>query len=102
MCRYDGMGRLDGFKTRCLERVGSSPTTDTKFLMGCNMKKKQYVISELASATELLTCPVCTKKFKPNEDTKYIAAGGYTCSWKCFLTEVKRQEENKNNKKNKK
>lgn len=29
MCRYDGIGRLGGFKTRCLERVGSTPTTDT-------------------------------------------------------------------------
>lgn len=44
---------------------------------------------------EPLICPVCGKEFKFSEDTKYIAAGGYTCSWKCFLTEVKRRESEK-------
>lgn len=61
-----------------------------------------YLIKELVNSKGLLTCPVCAKEFKPTNDTKYIAAGGYTCSWKCFLTEVKRQEANKKDKKNKK
>lgn len=41
---------------------------------------------------ETLICPVCGKSFPPDDDTKYIASGGYTCSWKCFLTVVKRGE----------
>ena len=45
---------------------------------------------------ELLTCPVCGKEFKPNDDTKYIASGGYTCSWKCFLVVAKKNSEEKN------
>lgn len=60
------------------------------------------LIKELVNSKGFLTCPICGKEFKPNDDTKYIAAGGYTCSWKCFLTEVKRQEENKKDTKNKK
>lgn len=43
----------------------------------------------------LLTCSVCGKEFKANDDTRYIIKGGYTCSWKCFLTESKRQESEK-------
>lgn len=38
---------------------------------------------------EQLVCPVCGKKFLASDDTKYIAAGGFTCSWKCFLAHVK-------------
>lgn len=45
----------------------------------------------------LLICSVCGKEFKSNDDTRYIIAGGYTCSWKCFLTESKRREDKKNN-----
>ena len=41
---------------------------------------------------EILTCPVCGKEFKVNNDTKYIIAGGYTCSWKCFLKEAKKRD----------
>lgn len=64
----------------------------------------QELNPDITSTKELLTCPICGKKFKPNDDTKYIIAGGYTCSWKCFLDEVKRREaekkeENKNVKK---
>lgn len=47
------------------------------------------------SPQEMLTCPVCGKEFEVNDDTKYIIAGGYTCSWKCFLDEVKRREARK-------
>lgn len=36
-----------------------------------------------------LICPVCGAVFKVTGDTKYIIAGGYTCSWKCFLKEAK-------------
>lgn len=53
---------------------------------------------------ETLTCPICNKEFKPNNDTKYIIAGGYTCSWKCFLKESKRRNtlrQNENERKNK-
>lgn len=35
-----------------------------------------------------LVCPICNKEFKTTEDTKYIAGGGYVCSWKCFLNRV--------------
>ena len=41
---------------------------------------------------ETLICPVCGKEFIVDDDTKYIAGGGYTCSWKCFQKEVKRSE----------
>ena len=61
-----------------------------------------YLIKELVNSKGFLTCPVCQKEFKPTDDTKYIVTGGYTCSWKCFLIEVKKQEENKQSKKNKK
>lgn len=44
---------------------------------------------------EKLICPVCGKTFEPDYDTKYIASGGYTCSWNCFLTVVKRGEAKK-------
>ena len=38
------------------------------------------------------TCSVCNKEFVADDDTRYIIAGGYTCSWKCFLKEAKEQE----------
>ena len=61
---------------------------------------KNYVIEECVNPQGFLICPVCNKEFKPNDDTKYIVSGGYTCSWKCFLTEVKTKEkERENNKK---
>ena len=61
-------------------------------------------ISELLTPKGTLICPVCGKEFKPNDDTKYIIAGGYVCDWKCFLKELKRREaeketKNKNNNK---
>lgn len=51
------------------------------------------------STNEKLICPVCGKEFKPTADTCYIISGGYTCSWKCFLNEVKRREREKTVKK---
>lgn len=36
-----------------------------------------------------LVCPICNNEFTATEDTKYIAGGGYVCTWKCFLTRVK-------------
>lgn len=47
-------------------------------------------------------CPVCGKEFKANNDTRYIIKGGYTCSWKCFLTESKKRSDKKNTKEKKK
>lgn len=41
---------------------------------------------------ERLICTVCGKEFKVNDDTRYIIDGGYTCGWKCFLTEAKKRE----------
>ena len=58
----------------------------------CNM---DYSMSELINSRGFLICHVCGKEFKPNDDTKYITAGGYTCSWKCFLVNVKKIEEEK-------
>lgn len=43
-------------------------------------------------------CPICGKEFEVSSDTMYIAKGGYTCSWKCFLTRVKDGEVNRNDK----
>lgn len=40
---------------------------------------------------EKLICPICGKEFAFNDDIRYIIAGGYTCSWKCFLDESKRR-----------
>lgn len=48
---------------------------------------------------EPLICTVCGTEFKPDDDTKYIIRGGYTCSWKCFLKEVKERETKKKIKK---
>lgn len=59
---------------------------------------KNYVISEMVDEQGKLTCPVCGEKFKPDENTKYIAAGGYTCDWKCFLKVVKKPKDKNNNK----
>lgn len=59
------------------------------------VESKSEAKSDTTSTTEKLTCTVCGKKFDPNDDTKYIIAGGYTCSWKCFSDEVKRREAKK-------
>ena len=40
----------------------------------------------------ILICSVCGKEFKATDDTRYIIAGGYTCTWKCFLNEMKQRE----------
>ena len=44
---------------------------------------------------ETAICPVCGETFKITADTCYLICGGYTCSWKCFLDEVKRREAKK-------
>ena len=59
---------------------------------------KKHSMSEITNIQEILICPVCGKEFKLNDDTKYIANGGYTCSWKCFLTFVKQREKEKDKK----
>ena len=57
-----------------------------------------YSIPELLNEKGMLTCPVCGKEFKPNNDTKYIVRGGYTCSWQCFLTRLKERKEQEDTK----
>lgn len=57
--------------------------------------------SDMTNSKESLICPVCMKKFKPNDNTKYIVFGGYTCSWECFSNEAKKQEIKKKEKENK-
>lgn len=47
------------------------------------------------------TCSVCGKEFEANDDTRYIIAGGYTCTWKCFLQESKRRDAIRESKKEK-
>ena len=53
------------------------------------MNKK---FTDTLTVGERLTCPVCNKEFKVTDDTCYIVAGGYTCSWKCFLKRVAGRE----------
>lgn len=69
---------------------------------------KNYLISEFLNPQGLLVCPVCGKEFKPNDDTQYIATGGFTCSWKCFMNDARRisaekkeRNEDKENKRSK-
>ena len=50
---------------------------------------------QMNTTSEKLICPVCGKEFKATPDTCYIISGRYTCSWKCFLNEVKRREKEK-------
>ena len=38
---------------------------------------------------DTLICPVCGKRFLPNDDSKYLIGKEYTCSWDCFLSKVK-------------
>lgn len=47
-----------------------------------------------------LVCPVCGMWFIRNDDTKYIANGGYTCSWDCFLAAVKKKYQKEEDKQN--
>lgn len=53
--------------------------------------KTSNIRTKLVYPQGLLICPVCQKEFEANDDTRYIIAGGYTCSWKCFLAETKRR-----------
>lgn len=66
------------------------------------MKRKIEPKTESITHNELLVCPICGKEFEPNDDTKYIIAGGYTCSWKCFLNESKKREAKRKEQNNKK
>ena len=63
------------------------------------MKNNAHPINQ---PRENLICPVCGKSFPPDDDTKYIASGGYTCSWDCFLTVVKRDESKRKEKESEK
>lgn len=37
-------------------------------------------------------CPVCGKTFVVTDEHKYVICGGFTCSWKCFLSATKNIE----------
>ena len=78
-----------------------------KIIGGTNMRTKNntHPINQQTKRQQMdfpqeekLICPVCGKTFEPDYDTKYIASGGYTCSWNCFLTVVKRGEAKKKEK----
>ena len=58
---------------------------------------KNYLISNFLNSEGRLICPICGKKFKPNDDTKYVIGGGFPCSWKCFWIELKRRNDKKDN-----
>ena len=55
-------------------------------------KPKITTTTEASKPQNILSCSVCGKEFKISGDTKYIINGGYTCSWKCFYNEAKRQD----------
>ena len=59
------------------------------------IESKKEIKTDTTSTDESLICTVCGNKFDPDDDTKYIIAGGYTCSWKCFLDETKRRDAEK-------
>ena len=59
---------------------------------------KNKIKSKSLDPPEKLICTVCGKEFEPDDDTKYIIAGGYTCDWKCFLNEAKRRDAEKKEK----
>ena len=59
------------------------------------MEFKKESTSKPIHPEGILTCPICNKEFEANGDTRYIISGGYTCSWTCFLNEVKRREAKK-------
>ena len=63
---------------------------------------KNKIKTKSLDLPETLICSVCGKEFEPNDDTKYIIAGGYPCSWKCFLNEAKRRDAEKKKAKDKK
>ena len=65
------------------------------------MKRKNESKSE-SNSDEKLICTICGEAFKPNDDTKYIARGGYTCSWDCFSNYVKKREKEKKEEKKEK
>ena len=58
-------------------------------------KTKNNNVPEYVYPQGLLVCPICEKEFEANNDTRYIIGGGYTCSWKCFINEVKKREKEK-------
>lgn len=41
---------------------------------------------------DVCLCPVCDKTFNITEEHRYFISGGYPCSWKCFINEVKRRD----------
>lgn len=55
-------------------------------------KPKITTTKESSKPQNTLSCSVCGKEFKISGDTKHIINGGYTCSWKCFYNEARRQD----------
>ena len=55
-------------------------------------RPKAVISTEPPKPQNKLICTVCGKEFKISGDTKYIINGGFTCSWKCFYKEARRQD----------
>ena len=58
---------------------------------------KGYMVT-ISKIGDKVICPVCSKTFKVTADTCSFISGEYTCSWNCFLDEVKRREVEKSGK----
>ena len=46
---------------------------------------------------ETAVCPICGKLFVVTPEHAYISHGSYTCTWECFLGEIKRRLYDKQN-----
>lgn len=45
---------------------------------------------------ETAMCPICGKLFVVTPEHAYISHGSYTCTWECFLKEVKAKHDKQN------
>lgn len=45
---------------------------------------------------ETAVCPICGKLFVVTPEHAYISHGSYTCTWECFLKEVKAKHDKQN------
>ena len=54
------------------------------------------MINDLANIGDESICPVCGAIFTITEEHCYFISGGRSCNWKCFISEVKRRDEEKN------
>ena len=53
------------------------------------------VIVDPVKNGDSLLCPVCGKEFIVTDKTRFIISGEYTCSLKCFVSEVKKRDANR-------